>query len=102
MLPMKSRSWRLRDKFRQDSSESTSTQASVSIREFELFREFCTTENLATAATAADSTAPSSSFDTLVWNLDFDVLSLCLTCVQIVGTIWFSTARSAWFGAGDL
>lgn len=40
---MRSRQWRQREKLRQDSSESNSTQASI--REFELFREFCTTEN---------------------------------------------------------
>ena len=64
MFSVKGRSWRIRDKFRQDSSESTSTQASVSIREFELFREFCTSENL--AGVAAGSTGASSSFDNLV------------------------------------
>lgn len=42
MLNWRSKAWR-REQRRQDSGESTSTQASGSIREFELFREFCTT-----------------------------------------------------------
>ena len=37
---MRNRPWR-REKSREDSIESNSTQASSSIREFELFREFC-------------------------------------------------------------
>ena len=42
---MKNRQWR-RENIRQESTESTSTQASVSIREFELFHEFCSTDIL--------------------------------------------------------
>ncbi len=64
MFSKKSKSWRIRDKLRQDSSESTSTQASLSIREFELFREFCgTSDSLAEAAAVAGTShsTPSAS-----------------------------------------
>ena len=92
MFSVKSRSWRIRDKFRQDSSESTSTQASVSIREFELFREFCTSENL--AGVAAGSTGASSSFDNLVCCLLNYQYFLC-RCLLMLSSIHLAFHYSA-------